>query len=274
MDAARRLGRQRAGRGDIVITADVPLASRCVKAGADVLAPNGRAFTEDSIGMTLAVRNLMTDLRESGELTGGPRSFSPRDRSAFLSALDQAIRRVQRRACARRRSSTMAPPLLQMQDIALTLGGTPLLTGAELSVPAESGSAWSGATVRQVDAAQDRRRADRTGPRRALRATRHQSATCRRSRIFRPATTRAYVEAGLGPGDDRTRRASLLEELGLTRRGRTRALSGGEARRAALARVLAPAPDILLLDEPTNHLDLPAIEWLERELGALRARWC
>ncbi|MGO9360367.1 MAG: YaiI/YqxD family protein [Xanthobacteraceae bacterium] len=100
MDAADDWIATRARRGDIVITADVPLASRCVKAGADVLAPNGRAFTEDSIGMTLAVRNLMTDLRESGELTGGPRSFSPRDRSAFLSALDQAIRRVQRRACA------------------------------------------------------------------------------------------------------------------------------------------------------------------------------
>ena len=98
MDAADDWIATRARRGDIVITADVPLASRCVKAGADVLAPNGRAFTEDSIGMTLAVRNLMTDLRESGELTGGPRSFSPRDRSAFLSALDQAIRRVQRRA--------------------------------------------------------------------------------------------------------------------------------------------------------------------------------
>jgi uncharacterized protein YaiI (UPF0178 family) len=100
MDAADDWIATRARRGDIVVTADVPLASRCVKTGADVLAPNGRAFTEDSIGMTLAVRNLMTDLRESGEQTGGPRSFSPRDRSAFLSALDQAIRRVQRRACA------------------------------------------------------------------------------------------------------------------------------------------------------------------------------
>src|SRR5882724_7613927 len=85
-----------AGAGDIVITADIPLASRCVKAGAEAIAPNGRPFTEESIGMTLAVRNLMTDLRSSGEVTGGPKSFAPRDRSAFLSALDQTIRRIQR----------------------------------------------------------------------------------------------------------------------------------------------------------------------------------
>ncbi|MFX7845018.1 DUF188 domain-containing protein, partial [Acinetobacter baumannii] len=64
--------------------------------GADVIAPNGKPFSEESIGMTLAVRNLMTDLRSSGEVTSGPRSFSPRDRSAFLSALDQTIRRIQR----------------------------------------------------------------------------------------------------------------------------------------------------------------------------------
>ncbi len=87
---------ERAGKGDIVITSDIPLASRCVKAGAEVIAPNGKPFTEQSVGMTLAVRNLMTDLRSSGELTGGPKSFAPRDRSAFLSALDQTIRRLQR----------------------------------------------------------------------------------------------------------------------------------------------------------------------------------
>ena len=82
---------------DIVITADVLLASRCVKLGATVIAPNGKPFTESAMGMTLAVRNLMHDLRSAGEVTGGPRPFSPRDRSAFLSALDQAIRRLQRR---------------------------------------------------------------------------------------------------------------------------------------------------------------------------------
>ena len=96
MDAADDWIAARAGPGDIVVTADIPLASRCVKSGADVIAPNGKPFTEESIGMTLAVRNLMTDLRSSGEITGGPRSFSPRDRSTFLSTLDQTIRRIQR----------------------------------------------------------------------------------------------------------------------------------------------------------------------------------
>jgi hypothetical protein len=97
MDAADDWIAERAGPGDVVVTADIPLASRCVKAGAEVLAPNGKPFSEASIGMTLAVRNLMTDLRSSGEITGGPKSFSPRDRSTFLSALDQTIRRIQRR---------------------------------------------------------------------------------------------------------------------------------------------------------------------------------
>lgn len=96
MDAADDWIAERAGKGDIVVTADVPLADRCVKAGAEVIAPNGKPFSEDSIGMTLAVRNLMTDLRSSGEVTGGPRGFSPRDRSTFLSALDQTIRRILR----------------------------------------------------------------------------------------------------------------------------------------------------------------------------------
>ena len=85
------------------------------------------------------------------------------------------------------------------------------------------------------------------------------------------ATTLAYVEAGLGPTDDPHQARYLLQQLGLTGEEDPASLSGGEARRAALARVLAPAPDILLLDEPTNHLDLPAIEWLESELAAQRA---
>jgi uncharacterized protein YaiI (UPF0178 family) len=96
MDAADDWIAERAGPGDIVVTSDVPLASRCVKRGAEVLAPNGKPFSEQSIGMTLAVRNLMTDLRSTGEVTGGPRSFAPRDRSAFLSALDTTIRRILR----------------------------------------------------------------------------------------------------------------------------------------------------------------------------------
>jgi len=85
---------ERAGPLTVVVTQDIPLAARCVKAGAMVLAPNGRVFDEASIGMALAVRNLMEDLRSSGETTGGPKGFSPRDRSAFLSALDRAIRQV------------------------------------------------------------------------------------------------------------------------------------------------------------------------------------
>ena len=80
----------------IVITADVPLADRAIKAGASVIAPNGKPFTQSSIGMTLATRNLMQDLRETGVITGGPKSFTPRDRSSFLSALDQAVKRIQR----------------------------------------------------------------------------------------------------------------------------------------------------------------------------------
>jgi uncharacterized protein YaiI (UPF0178 family) len=96
MDAADNWIAERATRGDIVITADIPLASRCVKAGAAAIAPTGRAFTEDSIGMTLATRNLMDSLRSAGEITSGPKSFSPRDRSSFLSALDQAIVRLKR----------------------------------------------------------------------------------------------------------------------------------------------------------------------------------
>ena len=96
-DAADDWIAERAGARDIVVTSDVPLASRCVKAGAYVLAPNGRVFTSDSIGMSVAVRNLMQDLRAGGENLGGPAPFSKKDRSAFLSALDLAANRVRRR---------------------------------------------------------------------------------------------------------------------------------------------------------------------------------
>src|SRR5207302_607410 len=84
------------------------------------------------------------------------------------------------------------------------------------------------------------------------------------------ATTLAYVEAGLGPGDDRYQAQYILEQLALHGDEDPAQVSGGEARRVALARVLAPSPDILLLDEPTNHLDLPTIEWLESELDNRR----
>lgn len=95
-DAADDWIAERVGPSSIVITADVPLASRCVKAGAVALAPNGKAFTDASVGMALATRNLMQELRESGLVTGGPKPFSPKDRSAFLGALDRAVVRMRR----------------------------------------------------------------------------------------------------------------------------------------------------------------------------------
>jgi uncharacterized protein len=101
MDEADNWIAERAKRGDIVITADVPLASRCVKTGAEVIAPNGKPFTEDSIGMSLATRNLMDSLRSAGEITSGPKPFSPRDRSEFLSALDRAVVRLVREGFGR-----------------------------------------------------------------------------------------------------------------------------------------------------------------------------
>ena len=96
MDVADNWIAERVGRGDVVITTDVPLADRCIKAGADVIAPSGKPFTPDSIGMALATRNLMSDLRSAGEQTRGPPPFSPKQRSAFLAALDIAIVRLKR----------------------------------------------------------------------------------------------------------------------------------------------------------------------------------
>lgn len=79
------------GADDIVVTADVPLAARCVGRAGAVLHPAGRAFTSEGIGAALALRDLLTDLRASGERTGGPAPFQDRDRAAFLQALDKAI---------------------------------------------------------------------------------------------------------------------------------------------------------------------------------------
>jgi uncharacterized protein YaiI (UPF0178 family) len=97
-DAADDWIMQRADGHSIVVTSDIPLASRAVKAGAVAIAPDGRVFTEEAIGMALAMRDLMTGLRSAGETTGGPRPFSKRDRSEFLSSLDTVIRRLQRKA--------------------------------------------------------------------------------------------------------------------------------------------------------------------------------
>lgn len=87
---------ERARPGVIVVTNDVPLAHRAVTAKAEAIAPNGKAFTDATIGMALAVRDLMTDLRSAGAVTSGPRPFSKADRSAFLQALDGAIVRLKR----------------------------------------------------------------------------------------------------------------------------------------------------------------------------------
>jgi ATP-binding cassette subfamily F protein uup len=164
----------------------------------------------------------------------------------------------------------MAPPLIQLKDIRLTFGGTPLLTGVELSVSAgervcligRNGSGKS--TLLKIAAGL----VEPDGGSRFVQP----GATIRylpqEPDFADHKTTLAYVEAGLGPGDDHYPARYLLEQLGLHGDEDPAHISGGEARRAALARVLAPSPDILLLDEPTNHLDLPTIEWLEGELAA------
>lgn len=87
---------ERAGEGDVAITSDIPLAARCVKNGARVIGSDGRPFTEDSIGDVLATRNLMTELRETGEIRGTGRPFTKQDRSRFLQALDTAIQAIKR----------------------------------------------------------------------------------------------------------------------------------------------------------------------------------
>lgn len=87
---------ERAAIGDVVITADIPLADRCVKRGSRVIAPTGRPFTEASIGNDLATRNLLTELRDTGQIRGGGRPFSKQDRSRFLGALDTAIQTIRR----------------------------------------------------------------------------------------------------------------------------------------------------------------------------------
>jgi len=165
----------------------------------------------------------------------------------------------------------MAPPLLYLKNIKLTFGGTPLLEGADLTIGAGDRLALVGrngsgkSTLLKIAAglieSDDGERFVQPG------------ATVRylpqEPDLTGFETVLAYVEAGLAPGDDPFRARYLIEALGLTGEENPTRLSGGEARRAALARVLAPEPDILLIDEPTNHLDLPAIEWLESELKTL-----
>src|SRR5258708_3989215 len=95
-DAADDWIAERARAGSIVVTSDIPLASRCVKNGAEVLAANGKRFTEASIGMALATRDLMDHLRATAETTSGPQGATPRDRPTFLSALHNSLVRLRR----------------------------------------------------------------------------------------------------------------------------------------------------------------------------------
>ncbi len=97
MDAADDWIAEHAGEGDIVITADIPLAARCVRNGARVIGTTGRPFTEDNVGEALATRDLLSELRGAGELTSGPRPFQKQDRSRFLQALDTAIQAIRQR---------------------------------------------------------------------------------------------------------------------------------------------------------------------------------
>ncbi|MBV9969996.1 MAG: ATP-binding cassette domain-containing protein [Xanthobacteraceae bacterium] len=167
----------------------------------------------------------------------------------------------------------MAPPLVQLGGIALTFGGTPLLDGVDLTVAAgervclvgRNGSGKS--TLLKIVAGL-------VEPDKGTRFL-QPDATIRylpqEPDLTGFATVSDYVATGLDPDADGHAGRYLLQQLGLTGAENPGELSGGEERRAALARVLAPDPDILLLDEPTNHLDLPAIEWLERDLAGRRA---
>jgi ATP-binding cassette subfamily F protein uup len=165
------------------------------------------------------------------------------------------------------------PPLLLLQNVSLTFGGAPLLAEVELSVSERERLCLVGRNG--------------SGKSTLLKIAAGEIASDAGARFLQPgvtvrylpqvpdlsgyATTLAFVEAGLAEGDDPHRARYLLETLGLTGNEEPSRLSGGESRRAALARVLAPEPDILLLDEPTNHLDVAAIEGLEQALRDMRS---
>jgi len=167
----------------------------------------------------------------------------------------------------------MAAPLLTLQNIALTFGSTPLFEDASLTVSEGDRIAIVGRNG--------------TGKSTLLKIAAGLIEPDSGSRFAQPgaimrylpqepdfgdhATVISYVESGLGPTDDHYQARLLLEELGLTGEEAPASLSGGEARRAALARILSANPEVLLLDEPTNHLDIQVIEWLEKRLGSMRA---
>jgi ABC transport system ATP-binding/permease protein len=165
------------------------------------------------------------------------------------------------------------PPLLQLRDIGLTLGGTPLLDGAELSISAGDRIAVVGRNG--------------SGKSTLFRIAAGQITADRGSRFVQPSARLAYlpqepdmsgfasildyVLAGLSDFDNSSAARTMMAELGVDPDANPSRLSGGEARRAALVRILSPEPEILLLDEPTNHLDLVAIEWLEAHLANSRS---
>lgn len=166
----------------------------------------------------------------------------------------------------------MAAPVLFLEDIHLTFGGTPLLEGASLAV-------HQGDKICLVGR-------NGSGKSTLMKIAAGLVEADKGERFVQPGTTfhylpqepdlagfetvEAYIEAGLGPQDELHVALAMAEELGISPQAKTKDLSGGETRRAALVRALAPQPDILFLDEPTNHLDLPIIEWLEGKLHQIR----
>jgi ATP-binding cassette subfamily F protein uup len=165
------------------------------------------------------------------------------------------------------------PPLLQLRDTGLTLGGAPLLDGAELSISAGDRIAVVGrngsgkSTLFRIAAGQTH--ADSGS--RFVQPSARLAYLAQEPDMTGFATALDYVLAGLGEFDDAYAARAMLVELGVDPAADPTRLSGGEARRAALVRTLSPEPEILLLDEPTNHLDLIAIEWLEARLAASRS---
>ena len=165
------------------------------------------------------------------------------------------------------------PPRLTLRDIRLTFGGTAVFEGADLQVSAgdriglvgRNGSGKS--TLLRIAAAI----IEPDSGERFVQPGTNISYLVQEPDLTAFATTRAYVEAAFDDNEDPYRAGLLLNELGLTGDEKPGEISGGQARRAALAAALAPEPDVLLLDEPTNHLDLPTIEWLEREIKSSRA---
>jgi ABC transport system ATP-binding/permease protein len=165
------------------------------------------------------------------------------------------------------------PPLLQLRDIHFTLGGAPVLDGADLSISpgdriALVGRNGSGkSTLFRIAAGQ----AAADGGTHFKQPSARLAFLPQEPDVSGFATTLDYVLAGLGETDDPYSARAMMAEFGLDPDADPALLSGGEARRAALVRALSPEPDILLLDEPTNHLDLIAIEWLESHLAASRS---